>query len=539
MITTLHIQNIGIIDDLNVELGNGFNVFTGETGAGKTLIIDAINIISGGRFSKEMIRKGADFSFIELNLYLPGNELAIDDNIIVSREINLNGKNQCKINGRMVTVAELKEFMNSIIDIHGQNDNQKILNSKYHIKYLDNYGGETIKTNLDNYRELYKKYVEIKTALKENLGDDKERQRELDLLQYQFDEIDKADLKVNEEETLKEKSVLFQNSEKINNNLSEANEECDNAIDLVNNAIKALDKISGIDEKYNQKLSELKSIYYEIDEFSRDIASLNDDIYFDEDERNEIEERLDLITSLKRKYGNSIEEILEYRDKIEADIERINNLDETNEKLRKELKDIENKMEEYGKRLHEDRIKISTELCEKINKELQELEMPNAKFYIEISDNKTFNKRGKDNIEFYISTNVGEDKKELAKTASGGEMSRIMLAIKTVFANTDNTPIMIFDEIDTGISGKAANSVGTKLKLIGKNHQVICITHQPSIAAKGDQNYYISKETKDDRTHTLIKHLKELEVLNEIARIASGTISDISLAHAKELRSAV
>ena len=300
-----------------------------------------------------------------------------------------------------------------------------------------------------------------------------------------------------------------------------------------------LDKISSIDEKYNQKLSELKSIYYEIDEFSRDIASLNDDVYFDEDERNEIEERLDLITSLKRKYGNSIEEILEYRDKIEADINRINNLDETNEKLRKELKDIENKMEEYGKKLHEDRVKISTELCEKINKELQELEMPNAKFYIEISDNKTFNKRGKDNIEFYISTNVGEDKKELAKTASGGEMSRIMLAIKTVFANTDNTPIMIFDEIDTGISGKAANSVGIKLKLIGKNHQVICITHQPSIAAKGDQNYYISKETKDDRTHTLIKHLKELEVLNEIARIASGTISDISLAHAKELRSAV
>ncbi len=539
MITTLHIQNIGIIDDLNVELGNGFNVFTGETGAGKTLIIDAINIISGGRFSKEMIRKGADFSFIELNLYLPGNELAIDDNIIVSREINLNGKNQCKINGRMVTVAELKEFMNSIIDIHGQNDNQKILNPKYHIKYLDNYGGDKIKTNLDSYKELYKKYVEIKTALKENLGDDKERQRELDLLQYQFDEIDKANLKINEEEVLKEKSTLFQNSEKINNSLSEANEECDNAIDLVNNAIKTLDKISNIDDKYNEKLSELKSIYYEIDEFSRDIASLNDDVYFDEDERNEIEERLDLITSLKRKYGNSIEEILEYKDKIEADIEKINNLDATNDKLRKELKDIEIKMEEYGKKLHTDRVKISTELCEKINKELQELEMPNAKFYIEITDNKTFNKRGKDNIEFYISTNVGEDKKELAKTASGGEMSRIMLAIKTVFANTDNTPIMIFDEIDTGISGKAANSVGTKLKLIGKNHQVICITHQPSIAAKGDQNYYISKETKDDRTHTLIKHLKELEVLNEIARIASGTISDISLAHAKELRSAV
>ena len=539
MITTLHIQNIGIIDDLNVELGNGFNVFTGETGAGKTLIIDAINIISGGRFSKEMIRKGADFSFIELNLYLPGNELAIDDNIIVSREINLNGKNQCKINGRMVTVAELKEFMNSIIDIHGQNDNQKILNPKYHIKYLDNYGGDKIKTNLDSYKELYKKYVEIKTALKENLGDDKERQRELDLLQYQFDEIDKANLKINEEEALKEKSTLFQNSEKINNSLSEANEECDNAIDLVNNAIKALDKISNIDDKYNEKLSELKSIYYEIDEFSRDIARLNDDVYFDEDERNEIEERLDLITSLKRKYGNSIEEILEYRDKIEADIEKINNLDETNDKLRKELKDIEAKMEEYGKKLHEDRVVISSELCEKINKELQELEMPNAKFYIEIADNKTFNKRGKDNIEFYISTNIGEDKKELAKTASGGEMSRIMLAIKTVFANTDNTPIMIFDEIDTGISGKAANSVGIKFKLIGKNHQVICITHQPSIAAKGDQNYYISKETKDDRTHTLIKHLKELEVLNEIARIASGTISDISLAHAKELRSAV
>lgn len=536
MITTLHIKNIGIIDDLSVELNNGFNVFTGETGAGKTLIIDAINIISGGRFSKEMIRRGEEYSFVELNLYLPDNERAIDGNVIVSREIHINGRNSCKINGRLVTVTELKEFMNNVIDIHGQNDNQKILNSKYHIKYLDDFCGADLAVELSKYQELYNQYNKLKAELKNNYGDDKEKKRRLDLLQYEFDEIDKAGLKLGEEETLNERRVIFQNAEKIGKSLNESSQEIDNAVECINGAIKSLDKIESLDKKYSEMLTELKGAYYEIEEISRDISDMNLDIDFNEEERNEVEERLDMIYSLKRKYGNSIKEILEYKDNIEKEINYINNSEEINKQLKDQINKLTKEMEEYSTKINQIRQKVSQELSEKINKELKDLEMPNARFKVNINNIQTFNKRGMDEVEFYISTNIGEDAKELAKIASGGEMSRIMLAIKTVLANTDSTPVLIFDEIDTGISGKAAKAVGQKLKLIGNKHQVICITHQPSIAAKGDENYFISKVTENDRTHTVIKKLTEDEIIDEIARISNGDVTDIARKHAIELR---
>lgn len=536
MITTLHIKNIGIIDDLSIELGEGFNVLTGETGAGKTLIIDAINVISGGRFSKEMIRKGENYSFIEMNLYLPENPIAIENNIIVSREIHTNGRNSCKINGRLVTLTELKEFMSNIIDIHGQNDNQKILNSKYHIKYLDNFIGDRIADIKEKYIALYKKHIEIKKELKANLGDDKEKQRKLDLLQYQFDEIDSANLKENEEEELEEQRKIFMNSEKIGKALNQADMSLgEGAIDKINEAIKAVEKISDLDKKYEDTLCQLKGVYYEVQELSRDISSLNSDMYFDENERNEIEERLDLIFSLKRKYGNSVKEILDYKENVENEIERINNLETYNEELKTELQKLENEMQELALKMHEIRVNVANELNIKINKELADLEMPNARFITNI--NKTdFNKNGIDEIEFFISTNIGEDSKPLAKIASGGEMSRIMLAIKTVLANTDSTPVLIFDEIDTGISGNAAKSVGEKLKIIGKSHQVLCITHQPSIAAKGDVNFYINKDSQDGRTFTKVRKLSEEEIINEVARIANGEVTEIARKHALELR---
>ena len=536
MITTLHIKNIGIIDDLSMELGDGFNVLTGETGAGKTLIIDSINIICGGRFSKEMIRRGEDYSFVELNLYLPNNELSIENNIIVSREIHSNGRNSCKINGRLVTLTELKDFMSNIIDIHGQNDNQKILNPEYHIKYLDNFIGEQILQIKTGYKELYNKRQKIKKDLKANLGDDKEKQRQLSLLQYEFDEIENAELKMGEEEELEEKRKFFMNSEKIYKSLNQADLSLgEGAIDKINEAIRAIEKISDLDKKYDDTLNNLKGIYYEVQELSRDISSLNSDIYFDENERNDVEERLDLIYSLKRKYGNSVEEILEYKEKIEKEIDRINNLDEYNNKLKQDLAQVESKMQNLADKMHEIRITNAKILDSKINKELADLEMPNSTFITHINP-VDFCKNGIDEVEYYISTNIGESEKELAKIASGGEMSRIMLAIKTVLANTDSTPVLIFDEIDTGISGKAAKSVGEKLKLIGKSHQVLCITHQPSIAAKGDENFYISKISKEGRTFTQIKKLNEDEVINEVARISNGEITETARMHAIELR---
>ena len=539
MISSLHIRNIGIIEDLSIDFNKGLNVLTGETGAGKTLIIDSLQIISGGRFSKEMIRKGESNSFVELCLYCPENEKAIEGNIIVSREINVNGKNMCKINGRMVTVNELKDFMKQFIEIHGQNDNQNLLDSKLHLKYLDGFiGTEILGKYKETYRTLYNRYLEIKEELKQNYGDDKERQRKLDLLKYQTEEIEQAKLKENEEEGLEEKRKLFLNSEKIVENLTEADSVLsENTIDSLSMAIRALEKIEGIDKKYEKVSNSLKSSYYELQEIARDISGYKEDVYFDEEERNHIEERLDTIYSLKRKYGNSIQKILEYNKQIQEEIEHIENLEEYNNKLKIELKKIEKEMNILGKKMSTVRTEYAEKLSKSINKELVDLEMKNAKINVKVDyKEEEFFKTGKDIVKFYIITNLGEDEKELSKIASGGEMSRTMLAIKKVLADTDKIPVLVFDEIDTGISGKAANSVASKLKAIAKKHQVMCISHLPNIAAVADYNYFISKNVKEERTKTQIKLLKENEVIEEIARISSGEINEVTLQYAYELR---
>ena len=537
MISTINIKNIGIIDNLSIDLNQGFNVLTGETGAGKTLIIDSLSIISGGRFSKEMIRKGENYSYVEACIYMPESEIAIDGNIIVSREIYENGRNSCKINGRLVTVSELKEFMKSIIDIHGQLDNQTLLDKSSHIGYLDSFIGSKILEIKTKYRVLFDKYNKVKLELKNNYGDEKEKQRKLDLLRYQLNEIEYAKVKVGEDETLEEQRKIMLNSSKIAENLEIAdNTLSEQTIDSINVAIKALEKIENIDEKYEKKLSNLKNIYYDIQEIARDINAMKDDVNFNEEERNNIEERLDIIFSLKRKYGNSIEEILQYKEQIEKEIFEIENLDEINNKLKSELKDIELKMMELARQMNEIRLKQGKELSKKINKELQDLEMQNAKFEVEVIHQEEFNKSGLDVVEFLILTNIGEEKKSLIKIASGGEMSRIMLAIKSVLANVDKVPVLVFDEIDTGISGVAAIAVSMKMKNIARHHQVLCVTHLASIAAKGDSNYYISKEVKNNKTVTKIKLLTEEETIKEIARIASGEITEVTLKHAMELR---
>lgn len=538
MILSLHIKNIGIIEDLSVDLNNGLNVLTGETGAGKTLIIDSLQIISGGRFSKEMIRKGETNSFVELCMYNPESEYAVDGNIIVSREININGKNMCKINGRMVTVNELKEFMMNFIEIHGQNDNQTILDTKSHIKYLDDFIFNELREKKEEYVKLYDRYIEIKNELKMNYGDDKERQRKLDLLKYQMDEIEEANLKIHEEEELEEKRKIFLNSEKISENLIEADTLLsENTIDSLSMVIRALEKIENIDKKYEKASTELKNSYYELQELARDINNYKEDIYFDEEERNYVEERLDLIYSLKRKYGNDIPEILKYKEDIKEEINHIENLDIYNQKLKNELNIVKEKLNQLGRKISNIRKKGADKLSTKINNELEDLEMKNAKINVKVQYmEEEFYKNGKDIVKFYITTNLGEDEKELSKIASGGEMSRTMLAIKKVLADTDNMPILIFDEIDTGISGKAANSVANKLKAISKKHQVICISHLPNIAANADYNYFISKDVNGERTKTKIKQLEEEEIIKEIARISSGEINEITLKYAYELR---
>lgn len=538
MITNLHIKNIGIIEDVEIDFNNGLNVLTGETGAGKTLIIGSLGIISGGRFSKEMIRKGENNSYVELCMYEPESEYSIDGNIIISREININGRNMCKINGRMVTVNELKDFMRKFIEIHGQNDNQNLLDIKEHQKYLDGFIGTSIEVLKEKYLEYYTRYNVINKELKENYGDDKERQRKIDLLKYQINEIEVANLKEVEEDVLEEKRNIIMNSEKIANSLNEADSAIgENAIDLLSTGIRALEKIEQIDKKYEQTVSSLKSAYYELQEISKDISNFREDTYFDEQERIEIEERLDLIYDLKRKYGNSITEILQYNEDIKKEIDKIENLEERNNQLKQEQKKVKCKMTEIALEMHSIRKENAKELSIQINKNLQDLEMKNARVNIHVDYiEDEFFSTGKDKIEIFISTNLGEDEKELSKIASGGEMSRVMLSIKTVLANTDQMPVLVFDEIDTGISGKAANKVAEKLSKIAKNHQVLCISHLPNIAAIADYNYFISKHIQNERTNTNIKLLNENEVINEIARISSGEINEATLQYATELR---
>ena len=311
----------------------------------------------------------------------------------------------------------------------------------------------------------------------------------------------------------------------------------ENGIDSISMAIRALEKIEMLDNKYEKVSADLKSIYYELQELSRDVNEYKNDIYFDEEERDYVEERLNLIYSLKRKYGNTIEEILKYNEEIKEEIEHIDNLEEYNSKLRKEQKEVEKEMDILANRMNILRQENAIKLSESINQELAELEMKNAKINVKVEylENE-YLKTGKNVVKFYITTNKGEDEKELTKIASGGEMSRTMLAIKKVLADTDNVPVIIFDEIDTGISGKAANSVAKKLKSISKRHQVMCISHLPNIAAMADYNYFISKETTVDRTKTKIKLLEENEVIEEIARISSGEVNEISMRYAIELR---
>ena len=535
MITTLHIKNIGIIEDIIVDFNEGFNALTGETGAGKTLIVDSLNIIAGGRFSKEMIRKGESYSFVEAALFLPNLE---EENYIVSREIHTNGRSTCKINGRLVTVNELKNFMLNVINIHGQSDNQSIMNVNEHINFLDDFIGNNILNLKKEYSILYNEYKNIQNELSKNYGDDTEKERKLDLLNYQLNEIIEANLQIGEDTELEEQRKLIQNSEKIYTNLKTA--ESNNEIALEEHlitSIKAMEKIENLNDEYLKKLENLRDIYYNLEELNRDISHMQNSIDFDEETQNNIEYRLDLISSLKRKYGASIEDILNYKEKLQQEIKSIENLETYILELKEKEKTLTEKLKTISAEINKIRTKSALQLEEKINKELKDLEMKNAKFKVKIAYNENiFKQTGSNDVEFLISTNIGEDYKPLIKIASGGEMSRIMLAIKTIFADTDKVSTMVFDEIDTGISGIAAKSVAEKMAKIAEKHQIFVVTHLAIIAAYAKNNYYISKNTENNYTKTNIRLLNEDETVNEIARILTGDITETAINHAKELR---
>ena len=537
MIETLHIENIGIIDDITIDLKKGLNIITGETGAGKSLVVDAISLICGNRFSKDIIKSGKKYCLVEI---IVSNDKA-NDNIIVSREISIFGKNKCKINGRFVTVNELKRYMSSVINIHGQNDNQNLLDETNHIKYLDAFCNDRLKCKKEKYLKLYNEYIELELELKANFGNDKERKRMLDLLDYEINEIDNANFKVGEDIELEEKSKIMRNAEKIYQNISSAeNLLSSNVLNDIDKILRDLSKISEYNELYKKESDRLQGIYYEIEDMSQNLYSYKEDISFDENENNDVIKRLDLLYSLKRKYGNNIEEILDYRNNIQIKKEEIENMEEHLNKVSLRIEELKKDMVKLAHELSDIRKENGIKLENMINKELFELEMKNAKIKVDIEfdDSYKFNIDGLDEVKFKILTNIGDEFKPLSKIASGGEISRVMLAVKKVLAEIDDVDVLVFDEVDTGISGKAGSVVGSKLKAISKNHQIMCITHLGVVAAYADYNYYISKEVCDNKTISSIKLLDEAETINEIARVSFGVLSTVAIESAKELRRA-
>lgn len=561
MLQQLEIQNIALIDSLSIEIGKGLNVLTGETGAGKSIIIDSINAILGERVSKDLIRTGKDKAVVQAVFinkqdkvckFMDENGISIEDDgtLIISREVSQSGRNVCRVNGTMITVSVLKELGNMLIDVHGQHDNQSLLNVESHIDLLDAFGGKSIENMLLEYRALLKERRELFLKLESLSGAGVDRERKIDLLKYQIEEIKSASLKKGEEESLNKQRLFASGAEKIIATLSSTYETIyegksgkSGYLDGLNKSAMELSNISKYDKKFEDISQKMYEVTYLLEDICHTIRSERDNIDFDPLELEKIDERLDLIFKLKRKYGKNTDEVLSYLEKIELELEELLNNEELVLKISKQIHDLERKMLDICRRINTERMTCAKILEERIGSELIDLEMKRAEFKVNIifdaneeANIYNFSYKGLDKVEFLFSANVGEPLKQLSKIASGGEMSRVMLAIKSILADVDSIPTLIFDEIDTGISGRAAQKVGEKLATISKHHQVLCVTHLTQIAAMADSNYFIEKITTDNSTYTNVKRLDTNEVRVEIARIIGGNAtSDITLKHAGEI----
>ena len=549
MLLQLNIKNFALIRELCVEFGKGFNILSGETGAGKSILIDTIDYVLGGKFSKDLIRYGEDKTFVEAVFSVENpdildilKELNIDDELlIISRETTLLGKSIIKVNGKSVVLAYLKRIREKLLDIHGQHQNQNLLNRSCHIQYLDDFIGEEIYSYLNKYEDLRKEQSLIVEKIKE-LNGNTDREKLLDYIKFQIDDIEKANLKVNEEEELKEEFNLLSNAEKISLALRKSYSILDNPMEgiSVNEGLsKVVNELTSIEkhfEKIKEKREKIEDSLYILEEISREIRDLSSEIQYDEFELEKINSRIYEISLYKKKYGESVEEILKYLKKLKNQYDELINSEEIiNELNLKKLK-IEDEMQELCVVMHDIRKKYAITLEDNIKYELNYIGMEKSIIKIDIENTDTFNSRGFDEVTFLISTNPGEPLKVLEKVVSGGELSRIMLAMKCVFVDKDAIPTLIFDEIDTGISGTVAKRVGEKMFEVSSKHQVLCITHLPQIAALSDCHYFVSKRVEDGKTFTEIKTLDKYEKIKEIAKMTSGDeVSDVTLENASEM----
>ncbi|MCR4692640.1 MAG: DNA repair protein RecN [Firmicutes bacterium] len=541
MLLFMNIKNVALIDKIDIEWQPGMTVLTGETGAGKSIIIDCVNLLLGARSDKTLVRYGTDKARIQGMFEANKDVLEILENegietdgnsVLIDREISQEGRNVCRINGVMATQNILREVGAHLINIHGQHDNQALLTPEKHIDFLDEYA----KSDLSEYQKLYAARREILSKIESLNKNEQERAERIDLLTYQINEITAADLKVGEEAQLKERKALIDNSEKLALSLNEAYDSLygDNCgYDKVSRATSSLEHISGIDGDLDEVLSKITDVKYIIEDCVHEIGNFLNNLDFDENEQGEIEERLDTISRLEKKYGGDEESVLKYLEEADAELDRLKNWDKKTEELEKELSSIEKEIGEEALKITKIRKNAAEMLQKEVEKVLSELDMPKVKFKVELKP-CDFGAKGAETAEFMICPNVGEEMKPLVKIASGGELSRIMLAIKSIVSGSVDT--LIFDEIDTGVSGNAAKRIAAKLWHLARGKQVICVSHSPQLAASADNHFVISKHTDGERTVTEIKSLSKDERVYEIARIIDGSeISETAIMHAKEM----
>lgn len=551
MLKELSIRNFAIIDDLTVSFSEGLTVLTGETGAGKSIIIDAVHILAGGRGSTEFIRHGEkkaelgghfEISSDKHPIYLKLEEHGIEaeeGSIILRRDLNESGKSICRVNGKLVPLSVLREIGGSLIDIHGQHENQELMDEKCHIHLLDHFAYHDLKAIKANYDEAYETYRQLKREVAELSINEQRAAQRIDLYQFQIQELEQAALRIDEEEALSEERTRLMNFHKIFERANMAYESISgegNGLDFIGNAMNALEDIVRLDSIFKESSEAVTSSFYALQDAAYQIKNALDDLEYDAERLNEVEQRLALYQNMKRKYGTTVEEILFYYEKIEEELSQLLNRDEAMQKNEQLLAQMEADLNILAEQLTTVRKQNALKLSEAIMNELRMLYMEKAQFIVNFEQLDHFDANGKDHVAFYISTNVGEPPKSLPKVASGGELSRMMLALKTIFSSSNGITSIIFDEVDTGVSGRVAQAIAEKIAAISINSQVLCISHLPQVAAMADHQYYIKKQVEHDRTFTTITEMEQHERIEEISRMMSGAeITELTLQHASEL----
>ena len=546
MLSLLHIENIAVIEQADISFDKGFNVLTGETGAGKSIVIDAISAILGQRAYRDMIRTGtskasvrAVFTKVPNFPWFEENGVEYDEETVIQRDIFLDGKNVCRVNGTLVTVAILHKLGIQLINIHGQHDSASLFDEENHLRFLDAFADNG--ALLADYREKFAAVSELRRQIDRMTMDEGEKLRRMETLKYQISEIEKADLKSGEDEVLEQRRKLLQNSEKLSQGLEEASEallggdDSDGAAALLAQAAYALSRIARYSDDYTGFQERLTDLKYQVQDIADEVRDSLDELSYSADELETIEARLDIIHRLRRKYGADCDEILAYLDKAQKELDEIEFADDLVEQLKKKLAKQEKQAWDAALALRKNRQEQGTVMAEKILSELSQLDMPRVQFQCRFRETE-LTSEGADAVAFYLSANAGEDLKPLSKVASGGELARIMLSMKNVLAEKDAVDTLIFDEVDTGVSGRAAQRIAEKLKSLASHKQVLCVTHLPQLAALADTHMLIAKSEHDGRTYTTVTPLDRKGRAMELARIIGGTnITETTLKSAEEM----